>query len=140
MSRVHTFGYPRIYIHHKTIEIKYPRSYLGGKRDKFFRFHKIKAGAPRHFRAKTSEYEGELRTAVSHVFRFWRWGVELGRWRDSGIDWFSTGDSSNGWVDGEQRHLAGALRASFGRSEADDETRGAGTPELIGNIVRETDV
>lgn len=150
MSRVHTLGYPRPYLAYKlvvirpavisegklvhdakTFYLRYPKFYLGGKRDKFFRFHRLRADAPRRFSAVTREHEGELRTAHSKILRVGRYGLEYGRWQDSHLDLHTIGTESTGWVDDEQRHLARALRASFGVSELDDDDKHAGDPSFI---------
>lgn len=157
MSRVHTLGYPKPYLAYKLIVIRpaiienrkivsdaqsfyirYPKFYLGGKLDKFFRFHRLRPDAPRRFGATTREHEGELRTAHTTIFRLARWGVELGKWQDSNLDRDTLGTAETGWVDDEQRHLARALRASFGISETDDLIEHANDPNFIGVLDRNT--
>lgn len=150
MSRVHTLGYPRPYLAYKLIVLRpaliaegrlirdaksfylrYPKCYLGGRRSYFFRFHRLRLDAPRRFGAVTREHEGDLRTAHSSILRIGRYGLEYGRWQDSNLDRHTLGTESTGWVDDEQRHLARALRASFGVNELDDAAQHAGDPNFI---------
>lgn len=153
MSRVHTLGYPRPYLAYKlvvirpaviedrkivcdaqTFYLRYPRCYLGGKRSLFFRFHQVRADAPRKFSAVTREHEGELRTAHTTILRLGRFGIEFGQWQDSQLDRDTLGTAETGWVDDEQRHLARALRASFGVDDQDDLAKHASDPNFIGAL------
>ena len=153
MSSVHTLGYPRPYLAYqlviirpaviegrkivrdaKTFYLRYPKCYLGGRRDKFFRFHRLKPDAPRRFSAVTREYGDELRTAHSTIRRLGRFGIEYGRWQDSNLDLDTLGTEETGWVDDEQRHLARALRSTFGISEMDDLAEHASDPNFIGAL------